>query len=226
MSAGLVHDAFLGVNEEQGSGSRSGAGHHVLQELLVAGGVDDRVGTLLGAEEDARGINRDILLLFLDQGVEQKSIFELHAFGGTVLTDLFDLTVRQGVGVVEEAADEGGLAVVDVTDDDDVHLALVFGGGLGGSLGGGGTRKGRGTHGWVVLGVVWRCGGMTYMNPLARSSCMELRPTWSWARPARSLTLVSLSSSMTSSMLLAGLSTGCVIGWQPSERKRLPSRAK
>jgi hypothetical protein len=31
---------------------------------------------------------------------------------------------------MEEAADEGGLAVVDVADDDDVHLAMVFGGGL------------------------------------------------------------------------------------------------
>jgi hypothetical protein len=34
---------------------------------------------------------------------------------------------------MEEAADEGGLAVVDVADDDDVHLAMVFGGGLGGA---------------------------------------------------------------------------------------------
>jgi hypothetical protein len=32
---------------------------------------------------------------------------------------------------MEEAADEGGLAVVDVADDDDVHLAMVFGGGVG-----------------------------------------------------------------------------------------------
>jgi hypothetical protein len=34
---------------------------------------------------------------------------------------------------MEEAADEGGLAVVDVADDDDVHLAMVFGGGGGGA---------------------------------------------------------------------------------------------
>jgi hypothetical protein len=34
---------------------------------------------------------------------------------------------------MEEAADEGGLAVVDVADDDDVHLAMVFGGGKGGA---------------------------------------------------------------------------------------------
>jgi hypothetical protein len=34
---------------------------------------------------------------------------------------------------MEEAADEGGFAVVDVTDDDDVHLAMVFGGGLSGA---------------------------------------------------------------------------------------------
>jgi hypothetical protein len=34
---------------------------------------------------------------------------------------------------MEEATDEGGLAVVDVADDDDVHLAMVFGGVLRGA---------------------------------------------------------------------------------------------
>ena len=179
----------------------------------MARGVDDRVGALLRAEEDARGIDGDVLFLLFDQGVEEEGVFELHAFDGTVLTNLLDLAVRQGVGVVEETADEGGLAVVDVADDDDVHLAMVFDGGKGGA-----HRLGKG------LGV--HCYRAAHMKPLARSSCIELRPTWSWARPARSLVLVSFSSSMTSSMLLAGLSTGCVIGWQPRERKRLPSRAK
>jgi hypothetical protein len=58
---------------------------------------------------------------------------------------------------MEEAADEGGLAVVDVADDDDVHLAGVFGGGLGGGLGRGGGGKGGG-HG---AEGVWGWAGLT-----------------------------------------------------------------
>ena len=109
----------------------------------MARGVDDRVGALLRAEEDARGIDGDVLLLLFDQGVEEEGVFELHAFDRAVLADLLHLAVGQGVGVMEEAADEGGLAVVDVADDDDVHLAMVFDGGKGGAhrLG-----KGLGVH--------------------------------------------------------------------------------
>ena len=130
VAAGLVHDAFLGVDEQQRGGGAGGAGHHVLEELLVAGGVDDRVGALLRAEEDARRVDGDVLFLLFDQGVEEEGVFELHAFDRAVLADLLHLAVGQGVGVMEEAADEGGLAVVDVADDDDVHLAMVFGGGF------------------------------------------------------------------------------------------------
>ena len=148
VAAGLVHHAFLGVDEEQGGGGAGGAGHHVLEELLVARGVDDRVGALLRAEEDARRVDGDVLFLLFDQGVEEEGVFEFHAFDRAVLADLVHLAVGQGVGVMEEAADEGGLAVVDVADDDDVHLAMVFGGGL------------RGAHfeeiGWKVAGMVRR----------------------------------------------------------------------
>jgi len=144
VAAGLVHHAFLGVDEQKGGGGAGGAGHHVLEELLVARGIDDRVSALLRAEEDARGIDGDILFLLFNERVEKESIFKLHAFDGTVLTNLLDLAVGQRVGVVEETADEGGLAVVDVADDDDVHLAMVFDGRKGGvhSLG-----KGLGVHG-------------------------------------------------------------------------------
>ena len=143
VAAGLVHDAFLGIDEQEGGGGAGGAGHHVLEELLVARGVDDRVGTLLRAEEDARGVDGDVLFLLFDQGVEEEGVFELHAFDRAVLADLLHLAVGQGVGVMEEAADEGRLAVVDMADDDDVHLAMVFDGGKGGAhrLG-----KGLGVH--------------------------------------------------------------------------------
>ena len=59
-----------------------------------------------------------------------------------------------------------------------------------------------------------------HMNPFARSFCMALRSWWSWARPARSLVLVTSNSSMISGMFAARLSTGFVIGQQPSERNR------
>ena len=48
---------------------------------------------------------------------------------------------------------------------------------------------------------------------------MALRSWWSCARPARSLVFVTMSSAMISWMFEAVLTTGFVIGQQPSERQ-------
>ena len=62
VAARLFLHAFGGVDEdERGVGARR-AGHHVLDELLVAGRVDDDVFALRGAKPDLRGVDRDVLV--------------------------------------------------------------------------------------------------------------------------------------------------------------------
>ena len=58
----------------------------------------------------------------------------------------------------------------------------------------------------------------TYIYPAARSRSNASSLSWSIARPERSATLVCFSSSMTSSMVDAVLSTGKVMSSSPSER--------
>ena len=171
-----------------------------------------------GPEGHARRVHRDVLGLLLEQGVEQEGVLELHPLGLAGGLDALGLAFRHGVGVEEEAADQGGLAVVDVADDDQEE---VIGGGLrGGGHGRAGRVRGTGGLRRRERGRSFREGRSScdHMNPLARSFCIALRSWWSWARPARSETRVTFSSSMISAIVAASLSTGLVIGMQPSER--------
>ena len=151
-SGWLVRNALtdrLGVAVDPEVALILGTGEHSIHRL-------DDIAPVLRARRDRlhRAVELDLFDLaaavaregqdhpLFDQGVEEEGVFELHAFDRAVLADLVHLAVGQGVGVMEEAADEGGLAVVDVADDDDVHLAMVFGGGLRGAHFGNGLGVG------------------------------------------------------------------------------------
>src|SRR4030095_3544927 len=95
---------------------------------------------------------------------------------------LLELAVAEGAGVGEQPPDQRRLAVVDVADDHDVH-------GL--------ARQ--------VLRLGLRCGlrhrlrcRAHHMYPSRRSFSIAYASSWSWARPARSGTLVARSSTMIS----------------------------
>ncbi len=170
VAAGLLAQAFLGVDQEDGGVGAGGAGDHVLEEFLVARGVDDRERAAFRAEVNLGRVHRDVLRLLLQQGVEQEGVFEFHSLRLAGGLDLLGLAVGQGVGVEEKPADQGGLAMVDVADDHE--LQMVRAGRRGG--GGGGRRprgRGRGGSGGFGQGVNHR----GHMNPLARSFCMALR---------------------------------------------------
>jgi len=55
------------------------------------------------------------------QRVEQERPFERHAAARAHCGELADLVGRHAAGLVEQPADQGRLAVVDVPDDDDAH---------------------------------------------------------------------------------------------------------
>ncbi len=94
---------------------------HVLQELFVTGRVDDEVVASRRSKRDLRRINRNVLLLLLEQGVEHESKLKFHPFRRARLLHHVDLSFRQRIRVVQNAPDERGLAVINVADEDDLQ---------------------------------------------------------------------------------------------------------
>jgi hypothetical protein len=114
MTEGLLLEPQGRVDDEDGRVGAGGAGEHVLQELRVARSVDDLVGSGLGHEGRPRRVDRDVPLTFLTQGVDGEREVDRAV--------LLAPEVGPGGGaerarVEEDPADEGGLAVVDVTDE-------------------------------------------------------------------------------------------------------------
>ena len=122
MPARLLAHALRGVDQEQRGLAAGRAGDHVLEEFLVSGRVDDDVVACLGAELDLRGVDGHALIALGLERVHQERPLERHAAPLAHRLDRLELALGQGAGVVEQPADQGRLAVVDVADDDDLEL--------------------------------------------------------------------------------------------------------
>ena len=81
MAPGLFAEALVGVDDEDRGVSAGRARDHVLEEFLVAGCIDDGERAAGGPEGHPRGVHRVVLRLFLEEGVHEERIFELHALG-------------------------------------------------------------------------------------------------------------------------------------------------
>ena len=137
MPAGLLLQTLARV-EQHDRGIRAGrAGDHVLKKFLVPRRVDDDVVPRRGAKLNLRRVDRDVLLLLLQQRVEQEGVFEVHALRRASLLDLLDLAVRQRVRVEQQPPDQRRLAMIDMADNDDLELLGVF---VGGGKGSGGVH--------------------------------------------------------------------------------------
>ena len=117
-------DALGGIHDhDRGIGAGRPA-DHVLQELAVARGVDDDVVAPRRAEPDLGRVDGDRLVALGLEGVEHEGPFDRHAAARRDRLELLELARRQRAGVVQQAADERRLAVVDVADDDDFERRL------------------------------------------------------------------------------------------------------
>jgi hypothetical protein len=103
------------------------AADHVLQELDVARRVDDQEVALLGLEEDPRGVNRDPLRLLVLERVEQEGVLERLGIPLSVGLDHLELALGERVGIHQQPADDGALAVVDVPGDDEIQPLAALG---------------------------------------------------------------------------------------------------
>ena len=104
VAARLLDDAVAGVDQHDGDVGGAGPGDHVARVADVARGVGDDERAPRGGEEAVGDVDRDALLALGAQPVGQPREIDL----GVV-----DLVGHQRLGVVEQPADQGRLAVVD-----------------------------------------------------------------------------------------------------------------
>ena len=119
--------ADAGGADEDGGVSLGGAGDHVLDEITVAGGVNDCVVTLGGRELPQSDVNGDATLALRLQLVHDPRVLErgLAHLGGLLL-ELLDDTLVNATALVDQVAGGGRLARVDVADDHDGHVFQFF----------------------------------------------------------------------------------------------------
>ena len=119
--AGLVAHAFGRIDHQQRGVGLRRAGDHVAQKLGMARRIDQDDVARWGAQADLAGIDGDALITLGLQRVEQERPFERHAAARAHRLERVELAVGQAAGLMQQAADQGRLAVVDVADDDDPH---------------------------------------------------------------------------------------------------------
>ena len=115
VAAGLRQQALGGIDQDDGEIGGGGAGGHVAGILFVAGRIGDNEAAARGGEEAPGDIDGDALLAFGLQPVEQQRIINLAAGGAmlaAVIRQRAQRVVHDGLAVVQQAADQRGLAVV------------------------------------------------------------------------------------------------------------------
>ena len=103
---GLRHGALGRVDEHDGAVDHGQDALDLAAEIGVAGGVDDVDAHVLPVDGRGLGHDRDAALFFQIVGVH-------HALGDALI-------VAEGAGLAQQLVDEGGLAVIDVSDDGDI----------------------------------------------------------------------------------------------------------
>ena len=196
----LLADARDGVDHQYRGVGFARAAEHVGQELAVAGRVDDHVAPAVVGEPQPGGVDRDRLVALFLQRVEHVRPLGRRAAAGAAGHHVVDLRLVQQAEVVQQPADQGRLAVVDVARHDDAR-DLVVGDGAGRR-----QRTGR------------ECARPSYMYPAVRRRSKESSLSLSITRPARSGSRVAISSAMIASTVAASLLIGTVMFFSPSDR--------
>lgn len=113
------------VNDENGNIGLGGTGNHVLDEITVTGGIDDGEVELGGLELPESDIDGDTTLTLGLELVKNPCVLEgtLTELGGLLL-ELLDGTLVDTTALVDQVAGGGGLAGIDVADDDKVDVLL------------------------------------------------------------------------------------------------------
>ncbi len=122
--AGLRQHAFPRVDQDDGQFRGRGAGGHVARVLLVPGRVGDDEPAVRRGEEAVGHVDRDALLALGLQPVHQEREVEpraLRAEAARVGFERAELILEHAPRLVEQAADERGLAVVHAAAGDEAQ---------------------------------------------------------------------------------------------------------
>ena len=128
VTPGLPRQPGLRIDQDQREIGGRGAGRHVARVLLVAGRVGDDEFPPLRGEEPVGDVDGDLLLALGGEPIEQEREVELLAlravFTGIRLQRI-ELVVEHQLGFVQQAPDQGRLAVIDRAAGDETQQALV-----------------------------------------------------------------------------------------------------
>ena len=126
---GLRQHALAGVDQDDREVGGRRARHHVAGVLLVAGRVGDDELAPVGGEEPVGDVDGDPLLALGLQAVEQQRVVDLVAAGADLLRVRLQrrqLVLEDHLRLVQQAADQRALAVVDAAAGDEAQQALVL----------------------------------------------------------------------------------------------------
>jgi hypothetical protein len=114
-------------NHEDGGIGLGGTGDHVLDEITMAGGVDDGEDSLGGLEFPKGNVDGDTTLALSLQLIENPSVLE-RSFTGFVsfLLELINSPLVNTTALVDQVTGGGRFARVDVTNDNKVDAILLF----------------------------------------------------------------------------------------------------
>ena len=116
MPPGLRNHPIARVDQQQREVGGRGAGRHVAGVLLMAGRVGDDERAPLGREKPVGDVDGDALLALVFEPVEQQRQVDVVSGGAEPLRLALEgrqLVGEDRVGVVEQPADQGRLAVID-----------------------------------------------------------------------------------------------------------------
>ena len=123
---GLEATDITGDHEDSGI-SLGGTSDHVLDEISVTWGINDGEDSGLRLELPESDIDGDTTLTLSLQLVENPSVLERSLTGlGGLLLELGNGSLINTTALVDQVTSGGGLAGIDVTDDDEIDLILFF----------------------------------------------------------------------------------------------------
>jgi hypothetical protein len=125
-------------------------GHHVAGILLVARGIGDDELAPVGGEEAVGDVDGDALLALRAEAVDEKGEIELVALGAglpAVRLERGELVLEDHLAVVEQAPEQGRLAVVDGAAGQQAEQRFFLTG-----VGGGVVAGRRPSGGWAPSG--------------------------------------------------------------------------
>ncbi len=127
MATGLFARTFHRINHKHGCFGIRSACNHVPQELAMTGSVHDNIFPRTQFERDTRGVNRNALIAFDLQGIQQKAPFDLQTTLFGRFNNLGNLAVLQVIRVMQQAADQCGFAVVDMPHNNNRCCGILRG---------------------------------------------------------------------------------------------------